>query len=109
MSVGPTTFAASLAATSLNQTRGSEAERVQHDSAAKERQIEGDRKAENAAGIGTAEGDEAAGDRDADGHRLWEKPPAGKGMVDDEDDANATVPRTKDPTGQSGSLLDLTG
>jgi len=108
MSVGPTTFAASLAATSLNQARGSEAERVQHDTAAKERQVEGDRKAEDASGIGTAEGDEAAGDRDADGRRLWEKPPAGKGASDDETSDDLAV-RVKDPTGQSGSLLDLTG
>ena len=107
MSVGPTTFAASLAATSLNQARGSEAERVQHDTAAKERQVEGDRKAESAAGIGTAEGDEAAGDRDADGRRLWEKPPVGQGTPDE--DAAEIAARTKDPTGQSGSLLDLTG
>lgn len=106
MSVGPTTFAASLAATSLNQARGSEAERVQHDTAAKERQVEGDRKAENAAGIGTTEGDEAAGDRDADGRRLWEKPPAGQETSDEDDE---TAARIKDPTGQSGSLLDLTG
>jgi hypothetical protein len=106
MSIGPTTFAASLAATSLNQAR-SDTERVQHDTAAKERQIEGDRKAANAAGVGTTEGDEAAGDRDADGHRLWEKPPQGSGVAEDE--AETDVARIKDPTGQSGSLLDLTG
>jgi hypothetical protein len=107
MSVGPTTFAASLAATSLNQARGSETERVQHETAAKERQIDADHKAENASGIGTAEGDEAAGDRDADGRRLWERAPAGKDIAD-ADSTDATV-RIKDPTGQSGSLLDLTG
>lgn len=107
MSVGPTTFAASLAATSLNQARGSETERVQHETAAKERQIEADRKAQNASGIGTAEGDEAAGDRDADGRRLWERPPTGNGVAE-ADSADESV-RVKDPTGQSGSLLDLTG
>ena len=107
MSVGPTTFAASLAATSLNQARGSEAERVQHDTSAKERQVEGDRKAENAAGIGTAEGDEATGDRDADGRRLWEKPPTGK--PSDKVSMSDAAAQVKDPSGQSGSLLDLTG
>jgi hypothetical protein len=107
MSVGPTTFAASLAATSLNSARSSEAERVQHETSAKERQVEGDRKAENAAGIGTAEGDEAAGDRDADGRRLWERPPAGTAPADAE--AIEASIRVKDPTGESGSLLDLTG
>ncbi|HEV3340849.1 MAG TPA: hypothetical protein VG125_10850 [Pirellulales bacterium] len=106
MSVGPTTFSASLAAASL-QTRGSETERVQHDIAAKERQAEGDRKAENAAGIGTAESDEGVGERDADGRRLWERPPKRKDPTDEE--PAAADGQLKDPTGQSGSLLDLTG
>lgn len=107
MSVGPTTFAASLAATSLNQARGTEAERAQHETAAKERQVASDRKAENAAGIGTTEGDEAAGDRDADGRRLWEKLPAKQEQLDPE--AGDPSSRTKDPSGESGSLLDLVG
>jgi hypothetical protein len=106
MSVGPTTFAASLAATSLSQARGSETERAQHETAAKERQIEGDRHAESAAGVGTTEGDEATGDRDADGRRLWERPPTGKATSEVADETSLP---TKDPTGQSGSLLDLTG
>ena len=103
---GSDDFAASLAATSLNQARGSEAERVQHDTAAKERQIEGDRKAENAAGIGTAEEDEAAGDRDADGHRLW------KSRLPAKERPTKMPPKrpcVRNPSGQSGSLLDLTG
>jgi hypothetical protein len=105
MSIGPTTFAASLAATSLSQARG-EAERVQQDTVAKERQIEGDRQAEDAAGVGTTDGDEAAGDRDADGRRLWEKPSTRKESSDGDEEQSAPI---KDPTGQSGSLLDLTG
>ncbi|HVX16379.1 MAG TPA: hypothetical protein VHC22_34655 [Pirellulales bacterium] len=104
MSVGPTTFAASLAATSL-QARGSETERAQLDTAAKERRIDGDRKAENAAGVGTTEGDEATSDRDADGRRLWERPPTRSGASATDE----TPEGPKDPTGQSGSLLDLTG
>ncbi|HWB12252.1 MAG TPA: hypothetical protein VG826_23695 [Pirellulales bacterium] len=107
MSVGPTTFAASLAATTLNQARGSETERVQHDVSAKERQAEGDRKAESAAGVGTAESDEGVGDRDADGRRLWERPPRPGNSSGDE--AASSEGPLKDPTGQSGSLLDLTG
>lgn len=103
MSIGPTNFAASLA--SLSQARGSETERTQQDTAAKERQIAGDRQAESAAGVGTTEGDEATGDRDADGRRLWERPPAPK-AVEPENQESAG---TKDPSGQSGSLLDLSG
>lgn len=107
MSIGPTSFAASLAASTLNQARGGETERLAQESAAKERQIEGDRHAENAAGVGTTEGDEAASDRDADGRRLWERPTQGKSATEDEADSSAGRP--KDLTGQSGSLLDLTG
>ena len=107
MSVGPTTFAASLAATSLNQARGSETERVQHEVSIKERQAEGDRKAENAAGVGTTESEEGVSERDADGRRLWERPPTPKGTSDDE--LPPADGRLKDPTGQSGSLLDLMG
>jgi hypothetical protein len=107
MSIGPTTFAASLAATSLNQARGSETERAQHETAAKERQVEGDRQAESAAGIGTTAGGEVAGERDADGRRLWERPPTPQG--EQEGEPRESEARAKDPTGESGSLLDLTG
>lgn len=103
MSIGPTTFMASLA--SLSQARGNETERTQHDTAAKERQIASAEHAERAAGVGTTEGDEAAGDRDADGRRLWERPPKPKHAGTGNDEPAAT----KDPSGQSGSLLDLTG
>lgn len=103
MSIGPTTFAAGLA--SLSQARGNETERLQQETAAKERQIAGDRHAESAAGVGTTEGDAAASDRDADGRRLWERPPVVQaGKADDEEPHGA-----KDLSGQSGSLLDLTG
>lgn len=103
MSIGPTTFAASLA--SLSQARGNETERAQHDAAAKERQIAADRQAESAAGVGTTEGDEAAGERDADGRRLWERPPKPKQAEMSDEEAG----HMRDPSGQSGSLLDLTG
>ena len=107
MSIGPTTFAASLAASTLNQTRGGETERLTQESAAKERQVDGDRHAENAAGIGTTEGDEAASDRDADGRRLWERPSQGSDVADGGTEQETSRP--KDLSGQSGSLLDLTG
>lgn len=103
MSIGPTTFAASLA--SLSQARGNEIEHTQHDTAAKERRIASDEHAESAAGVGTTEGDEAAGDRDADGRKLWERPPKSKHA--EAADEEQTV--TKDPSGQSGTLLDLSG
>jgi hypothetical protein len=70
--------------------------------------VAGDRKAADAAGIGVTDGeDNAAGDRDADGRRLWEKPPNIKGTVPPADEADPARPA--DPAGESGSLLDLSG
>ncbi|HEX5442945.1 MAG TPA: hypothetical protein VFW87_03910 [Pirellulales bacterium] len=106
MSIGPTSFVGSVAGTPLSQAKGAELERAQHDAASQERQVAGDRQAENAAGVGSTEEESATGDRDADGHRLWEKPPE---KLADNGDATADEHRVKDPTGQSGSLLDLSG
>jgi hypothetical protein len=80
---------------------------AQHDAAVHARQAAAARQAENAAGIGRMDQDEATSDRDADGRRLWERPPTGQGQ--DEDDAGQTPPANKDPTGQAGSQLDLSG
>ncbi len=110
MSVGPLGgFAASAAGSPLAQTKGSDVERAQQDAAAQQRQIRSELKAESAAGIGEADGeDHETEDRDADGRRLWEEPPAGNS---DNSDASGSdkEPRAKDVSGQSGNLLDLTG
>ena len=109
MSVGPLGgIAGSLAGSPLAQTSGSETERARHDSGAQQRRIENDQKAESAAGIGETDGeDHEAADRDADGRRLWELPPD----KDSPGDPNAPppAPGPKDPTGNSGGLLDLSG
>lgn len=107
MSVGPSGLVGGIAATPFNQAKGTELERAQHDTVARQRQAAGERKAADAAGIGVTEGeDNAAGDRDADGRRLWEKPPAAAGPVPD---SNSPQAGPRDPTGQSGALLDLSG
>ena len=111
MSVGPMSgLPAAAAGSPLAQSKGSDVERTQQDSAAQQRRVQTDQKAESAAGIGEADGeDHATGERDADGRRLWEKTPGG----DDEDvsgvEKGPGQSRSKDPTGQSGSLLDLSG
>ncbi len=100
---------ASAAGTSLAQSKGSDATRAQQDTAAQERRVQTDQKAESAAGIGQTDGeDHATGERDADGRRLWEQMPGGR--QNEPGDENGTGPHgCKDPTGQSGSLLDLSG
>jgi hypothetical protein len=107
MSVGPLTgLIGSLAGTPLAQTKGSEVERAQQDSAAQQRRAVSDQKADNASGIGETDGqDHETGERDADGRRLWERPTAGQTHRE----ATPEPPLSKDASGQSGNLLDLSG
>jgi len=108
MSVGPLGgIAGSVAGSHLAQTSGSETERARQDSGAQERRIQNDQKAETAAGIGETDGeDHEAADRDADGRRPWELPPDGQQQSED---GNNPPPGPKDPAGESGGLLDLSG
>jgi hypothetical protein len=94
------------AATPLAQ-RQTEADRAQSDAAGQARQTASARQAENAAGIGETDNDQPASDRDADGRRLWEAPPARNTSPQASLEPNAAP--AKDPTGQSGSQLDLSG
>lgn len=110
MSVGPMSgVVGSAAGAPLSQTAGSETERAKADSSAKQRQVDNDTKAEKAAGIGQTEGDEGPAQRDADGRKLWEGE-AQSSKQDEQPPAEPEPPRqAKDPTGQSGGALDLTG
>jgi hypothetical protein len=97
----------SAAGAPLSQTSGSETERTQKDSAASGRQAVHEKKAADAAGIGTTEQDQETSERDADGRRFWEDTAEKK--PDEADDPNAPPRQAKDPTGESGNSLDLTG
>ncbi len=110
MSMGPLGgVVGSAAGAPLSQTAGSETERAQKDSAAQHRQLDGNQRSERAAGIGQTEQDQESSERDADGRRLWEAP--GKPSKDGKDQLSdeAESRQSKDPTGQSGTRLDLTG
>ena len=112
MSVGPMGgIAGSVAGSPLAQTQGAEPERARQDSAAQQRRIESDQKAEAAAGIGETDGeDHETAERDADGRRPWEIPPeAENAETADEHAGPGKAPRSKDATGHSGNLLDLSG
>jgi len=100
----------SAAGVSLSQSAGSETERTQKDASTQSRVAEADRKAAESAGIGQTQQDQESSERDADGRRLWEGPPeAGKKPAASAADAEAHSRQSKDPTGQSGTQLDLTG
>jgi hypothetical protein len=102
-------IAGSAAGVPSSQAAGGEAERVQKDGLARERQVETSKRAESAGGIGQTERDQASSERDADGRRLWEgRSDAGP----EETTAEAAIipPRqSKDASGQCGNQLDLTG
>ena len=64
--------------------------------------------AEQAAGIGETREESEAGDRDADGRRLWEfdQPKEESATAEAE---TVTEAKSKDPTGSAGRNLDLSG
>src|SRR5215213_1326602 len=113
MSMGPLGgIVGSAAGTSLSQTAGAETERSQRDTAAQQSQTDANERSERASGIGQTEKDQESSERDADGRRLWESPDKrGKHAKSETpgEDASSASQQSKDPTGQSGTKLDLTG
>lgn len=109
MSVGSLGIVGSLAGAALVQ-KAAEVDKTQRDTADAARQTEAEARAESAAGIGQTEEESQAGDRDADGRRLWERPPKKNA---EEEQASTLSPQptapAKDPSGLSGGTLDITG
>ena len=110
MNVGPMNgVVTSAAGAPLSQTSGSEKERAQKDASVRQRQVDSEQKSEMAAGIGQTEEDQGASDRDADGRSLWKSSAEGQQEQADERHAGNSARKAKDPTGNSGGALDLTG
>lgn len=110
MSMGPLGgVVGSAAGASLSQTAGSETERAQKDSLAQHREVGANQRSESAAGIGQTEQDQESSERDADGRRLWEAPAKRAKDPQTTEDEAAQSRQSKDPSGQSGTKLDLTG
>jgi hypothetical protein len=85
-------------------------QRARQETTDQARQVRADDKAENAAGVGETEQDEQASDRDADGRRLWEAPPESPDeAAESEHGSDDTTHRGRDPRGDCGSRLDLSG
>ncbi len=108
MSVGPMIgIAAGAAGTPLSQAKGTDIERAGQDVGATQSATRGQQKAESAAGVGEADGqDHQSDDRDADGRMPWRIPNAPEEAAADEDAPPAPSP-PKDPAGAAGNLLDL--
>ncbi|HEX3998834.1 MAG TPA: hypothetical protein VHX65_09815 [Pirellulales bacterium] len=128
MSIGPAGFYSIIAATSpqtsalaapLAQSQASDIDRTAQEVAQQARETDVRTKAENAAGVGQADAEEhESNERDADGRRLWEKPPGSGDNADAEEsmdpaaaDASASHPShvNRDASGESGNQLDLMG
>ncbi len=107
MSIGPSGITGSFAGSPLAQSQGSEIERAQQETANQARQTDSAKQAEKSAGIGQTEEEQEAGERDADGRRLWEDTrPAPEDATQEDEPADR---QSKDPTGERGNHLDLTG
>jgi hypothetical protein len=109
MSIGSLGLIGSLATTPLPQ-KATDAEKSVRDASDQAREVQANRQAEGAAGIGETEEDSQASERDADGRRLWEQPPAKQTPPEGADESEAALPHlSKDPSGESGGELDLLG
>jgi hypothetical protein len=111
MSVGATGMVSSSAGAPLAQSQGSDVQRAHQETASQTRQTQMSEKAEHASGVGQTEEDEHATDRDADGRRPWEMGPARQEDTSAEAEPAPDVAPgpAKDPTGVTGSQLDLRG
>lgn len=109
MSIGSLGIVGGLAATPVSQ-RAAETDKTQQATAEQTRAADAAERAELAAGIGQTSEDSEAADRDADGRRLWERPPQKKAQpAESQPAAPAAAPSAKDPSGACGGQLDLVG
>jgi hypothetical protein len=108
MTIGSLGLIGGFAGAPLAQ-RSADGDKVQQESVDRERTVQAAEQAEAAAGIGQTEEDGEAQERDADGRRLWERPPSAKADGDEPRGDDATTIRSKDPTGACGRQLDLDG
>ena len=108
MSIGSLGIVGSLAGTALTQ-KVAELDKTQRDAADAARQNDAAARAESAEGIGQTEEESQAGERDADGRRLWERQNKKTPETDDSAASTPAAALAKDPEGISGGILDLTG
>ena len=111
MSIGPMGITGSLAGGQLQQATGSDTERTQQETAAQSRETKNSEKAEQAAGIDQTTEDAETSERDADDRRLWEDgdEPGVEEAGDGTHESGDQAPQAKDPDGNCGMNLDLSG
>jgi hypothetical protein len=99
----------SAAGAPLQQARGNDSDRAAQDVSSQQRGDKLGDRADAAAGVGQTEEDQGSAERDADGRRMWERSPEGKSQQENTDEQHQPPPPVKDPTGNAGNALDLTG
>jgi hypothetical protein len=105
MSVGPLGNAGYVAGAPLAQAKSAE-DRALQESGEQSRAVQAERSSEHAAGIGETEEHGRAFERDADGRRLWELGPRPEA---EDAAAEQPVPQGRDPSGNCGTQLDVSG
>ncbi len=104
MNVAPLGIAAGAAGSPLAQTKGAELDRARQEVGAAARQVYYEDAADAAAGVGKPDGEaHEPAERDGDGRRSWERPPEGSASV-----GSPGIRQSKDPSRQSGNMLDET-
>ncbi|MCA9247524.1 MAG: hypothetical protein KDA42_10425 [Planctomycetales bacterium] len=112
MSVGPSSgILGSAAGAPLAQTKGNETTRASQQGSAQQRQLQNEKAADDAAGVGQTQEDQGASERDADGRRLWERAPERHDAEThpEETESAHEPPKVSDPKGEAGGQLDLSG
>lgn len=108
MSIGSLGIVGSLAGSPLAQ-KSPEADKVQKEATDRTRQTDAEARAESAAGIGQTEEESQASERDADGRRPWEITQRKKEDEAAPEAADGSTSAAKDPSGDRGSLIDISG
>lgn len=112
MSIGSLGIVGSVAG-APQSSKSSEVAKNQETAAARERQVRADTAASDAAGVGVTDGENhTATDRDADGRLGYFRTAQEEQKPEESPEPEAAAgepPHAVDPTGTSGSQLDLTG
>lgn len=108
MSIGSLGLIGSLASSSTMQ-RTVDIDRVERETVDQARAAQSEKRAETAAGIGEPEEEAAISDRDADGRLPWEFGEQAPKAEEPQAVDSPEPPAAKDPHGEAGNLLDISG
>ena len=114
MSIGSLGIVGSVAGSAVGRQIKGDVDKAREAVANQQRQVHADAQAEDAAGIGQTDGENhETNDRDADGRTPYEPPASNRRTRTRRRRRERRTPTTRrtslDPTGRSGSQLDLTG